>query len=66
MENYTFSFNANEVQFILAVLGKQPMEQVEGLVNNIRTQVNAINAEREAKRNEKSEPEPTKGKGDVK
>lgn len=31
-------FKTEEVNFILSVLGKMPMEQVEPLVNNIRKQ----------------------------
>lgn len=33
-----FTFTKQEIDFIVAVLGKQPMETVEGLVNNIRKQ----------------------------
>ena len=41
---YPIALTAQEVQGILNVLRKLPMEQVEGLVYNITTQFNNIHA----------------------
>lgn len=41
---YPIVLNAQEVQAIIGMLRKFPMEQVEGLVHNIITQFNNIHA----------------------
>jgi hypothetical protein len=41
---YPIVLSAQDVQGIIGVLRKLPMEQVEGLVHNIITQFNTIHA----------------------